>query len=483
MALGETLQRARQARRITLNQAALETRIRQSVLEALEEGDYHMLPPRPFLRGLLRNYALYLNLDADTVLEEFDVETGVRAPRPPAPPPEPEPPPMAPPLVTGQYVEPSAPAHGPDPYAFPSFTIPAAKQSPPLTPPEQPIETTFQVAPEVEEPEAESSVEEPHEPPTFAQRVGRTRIPEAVALIALAIGLYALISVGLRASRDITNSLASVPTARPTPSITPTIPRGSTPTGIPTLAQTLAAATSAPIALGSSQTVTATATLSETLPSALSLATPPANVPENAEMTLEVRSLGGMELRVLVDEREVFNGPLENETRIWTAHARLYAQIRNIGQGQVFFDGRRILPRDQQERSELNRAWMMNPLGTPVAVPPTPYPATAIPTEPPTATSTPTPTFTRTPTNTATPTRTATATPTNSPTPSRTPTATRTALPSRTATATRTRTPLPTFTPTPTRTLTRTATLTVTRTRTATSLPTATRTPTLTPTP
>src|SRR5262249_52903021 len=109
--VGETLRNARQARRISLNQASLETRIRQSVLEALEEGDYAALPPRPFLRGLIRNYALYLNLDPDTLLKAHDAETRPRhrpPPEPPLPeplPPEPTSPSELPSLFDSQYTE------------------------------------------------------------------------------------------------------------------------------------------------------------------------------------------------------------------------------------------------------------------------------------------------------------------------------------------------------------------------------------------
>jgi len=471
------LQRTRQARRITLNQAALETRIRQTVLEALEDGDYHMLPPRPFLRGLLRNYALYLNLDPDLVLEEYDVETGVRPPRaperPPEPPPPSVPPPMAPPLSTDSYPEPIMPRRD-EPYAFPTFTIPSTKPNGPVQAPmEEPVETSFQVLEPEPETMEEVAAAAPSKPPTLAQRIGRTRIPEAVAVVAIVVGLFGLVSAGLQSAETISNPFAAVPTVRPTATVTATIPRGSTPTGIPTLPQTLAAPTSAAVLVPTTSLpaplVTATFTPE------LSLEIPPPFVPEDAAMTLEARATGELTLWVLVDEQEVFNGPLSNETRTWTAHARLFVQVKNIGQGQVFFQGRRILPRDQEERSELNRAWIMNPLGTPVAVPPTPYPVTAMPTERPTLTPTSTPSSTRTATPTATQTATATSTSTVTMTPSPSPSRTATRTATLEPTSTQTTTSAPTATPAGTATFT--PTVTITPTSSSTPAPTETRTP------
>ncbi len=435
MSLGDTLHHARTARKITLNQAALETRIRQSVLEALEADDFSALPPRPFLRGLLRNYALYLNLDPDATLEEYDFASGAKAPLA-APDNEPAPP-LAPP---------------PETLVFPAFETPALSQS--NKPADEPLprepEPTFIVAPPPDNqvPEPMPPMNLPQEPPTLAQKIGGSRIPEAIAILAIAVALCGLVSVGMDQFRQFRNSLGAIETPRPSPSPERTLPPGSARTAIPTLAQTSEAFT--PVAFTGAQqtptssgaTVTPTASLSPTL-----------EIPANALMTLVIQAEGAMEAWIVIDGQEAFNGALQNETRTWTARAQLFMQIKNITQGRVALNGKRILPRDQQERSHLVRAWVMNPKGTPAAVPPTPFP-NAI-------TAAPTPTLTAT--ATATPTPTATGTPTHTPT--YTPSATWT------LTATRTLTNTPSVTPSATRTSTLTATPTSANTVTATRAP------------
>lgn len=431
MSLGEMLQHARAARRLSLSQAALETRIRPSVLASLEQDDFSALPPRPFLRGLLRNYALYLNLDTDTVLEEFDIATGFKAGR--APHSEGEPPPT-PPESAAPQSEPFAPPPERDENAFPPFQISTTprESSVPAELPKAELEAaTFvpsTIESQVEPPSAPLNI--PQEPPTLAQRIGGTRIPELVAIIAIAVALFGLVSVGFAQFDRLTNPLTSAATPRPTSTEAPTIPPGSTPTGIPTLAKTLEAAT--PIAFtGALETTTPALLTREPLTPTLTV-TPTVTVsstleiPVDGMMTLTIQAEGPMEAWLVADGQEIFQGALQNETRTWTAHARLFIQIKNISQGRVAFNGARILPRNQQERTELVRAWMMSPRGTPVAVPPTPFPVTATLTATATiaVTSTPTPldvsptrpreTATHTPTRT--PTRTLTLTPTASPT-------------------------------------------------------------------
>lgn len=428
MSLGEMLQHARAARRISLSQAALETRIRPSVLESLEQDDYTSLPPRPFLRGLLRNYALYLNLDTDTVLEELDIATGFKAAR--APRVESEPPGAPPESAAPQY-EPFVPPPERDENAFPPFQIPTTLHEPGLAaePPEAELEAaTFvpsEIESHVEPPTAPLNI--PQEPPTLAQRIGSTRIPEFVAIIAIAVALFGLVSVGFAQFDRLTNPFASAATPRPTSTEAPTVPPGSTPTGIPTLAKTLEAAT--PIAFtGALETTTPALLTREPLTPTLTATptvtvSPTLEIPVDGIMTLTIQAEGPMEAWLVADGQELFQGALQNETRTWTAHTRLFMQIKNISQGRVAFNGSRILPRNQEERTELVRAWMMSPEGTPVAVPPTPFPVTATPTATATLTVTfaPTPLATHTPTSfathTPTPTRTLTLTSSASPTP------------------------------------------------------------------
>jgi cytoskeletal protein RodZ len=71
--LGETLQRARVAKGITIEDAERVTRIPRKYLEALEVENYGILPAPVFARGFLRSYAGYLGLDPGELLPFFPV--------------------------------------------------------------------------------------------------------------------------------------------------------------------------------------------------------------------------------------------------------------------------------------------------------------------------------------------------------------------------------------------------------------------------
>ena len=71
-ALGNELHEARQRRDLTLDQAEKQTRIRAKYLEALEQGNYTVLPTPVQTRGFLRNYARFLGLDGDLVVAQYD---------------------------------------------------------------------------------------------------------------------------------------------------------------------------------------------------------------------------------------------------------------------------------------------------------------------------------------------------------------------------------------------------------------------------
>lgn len=66
--LGQTLRDARDKKKTKLTQVAQETRIGREKLEALESDNLDALPDDVYTRGAIRNYALYLGLDADQTL-------------------------------------------------------------------------------------------------------------------------------------------------------------------------------------------------------------------------------------------------------------------------------------------------------------------------------------------------------------------------------------------------------------------------------
>ena len=78
--LGTQLRAAREDQGISLSQAAIETRILQRYLVALEDGAYQSLPGDVYARGFVRNYATYLGLPAEDIVELYRRERGVTEP-------------------------------------------------------------------------------------------------------------------------------------------------------------------------------------------------------------------------------------------------------------------------------------------------------------------------------------------------------------------------------------------------------------------
>jgi len=74
--LGETLKERRTALGLTLDQAQEATRIRGTLIRALEEGDYAKLPNPGYVRGYISSYARYLELDPLPLLAMYKAETG-----------------------------------------------------------------------------------------------------------------------------------------------------------------------------------------------------------------------------------------------------------------------------------------------------------------------------------------------------------------------------------------------------------------------
>lgn len=80
--LGETLRQARLDKSVSLAEAARDTRIRRSYLEALEAEDVASLPPPVYTRGFLRTYAEYLGLNAQAMVDLYQPPAR-REPSPP----------------------------------------------------------------------------------------------------------------------------------------------------------------------------------------------------------------------------------------------------------------------------------------------------------------------------------------------------------------------------------------------------------------
>jgi cytoskeletal protein RodZ len=75
--IGETLKQARAHKGVTLKEAEQATRINRNHLAALEDEDFGALPPLIYQRGIVRNYAVYLNLDPARILSQFEDARGL----------------------------------------------------------------------------------------------------------------------------------------------------------------------------------------------------------------------------------------------------------------------------------------------------------------------------------------------------------------------------------------------------------------------
>ncbi len=81
--VGETLRAAREAAGMDIKQLALSTRVTVRHLEALEAGDYAILPGRPYALGFARSYARVVGLDDKAITEAVRAELDRQAPSPP----------------------------------------------------------------------------------------------------------------------------------------------------------------------------------------------------------------------------------------------------------------------------------------------------------------------------------------------------------------------------------------------------------------
>ncbi|MDQ7794808.1 MAG: DUF4115 domain-containing protein [bacterium] len=72
--IGTLLREAREAQGISLEQAQVDTKIRQRYLKALEDGDYRLIPGEAYARGFLRSYAGYLGLDGLELVRRYREE-------------------------------------------------------------------------------------------------------------------------------------------------------------------------------------------------------------------------------------------------------------------------------------------------------------------------------------------------------------------------------------------------------------------------
>lgn len=74
--IGHILREARENKGLTLEDVQVKTRINVRYLAALESGQYSALPTPVHARGFLRNYARFLGLDAQPLLDRYAIVEG-----------------------------------------------------------------------------------------------------------------------------------------------------------------------------------------------------------------------------------------------------------------------------------------------------------------------------------------------------------------------------------------------------------------------
>jgi TonB family protein len=80
--VGILLSMTREARGISLKEAAARMHIREGHLEAIEAVNAKELPPRAYALGFVKTYAEFLEIEARMVVEQFKLDAGYDAPQP-----------------------------------------------------------------------------------------------------------------------------------------------------------------------------------------------------------------------------------------------------------------------------------------------------------------------------------------------------------------------------------------------------------------
>jgi cytoskeleton protein RodZ len=368
--LGARLQQARQARGVSALQVEIDTRIRATVITALESGDYESLPPEPFLRGLIRTYALYLGLDGEEMLRLYVADF--------APPPPPPPPPpvirRAPAPVMPKEPEPiiAPPANAPGKSLF-AHVSPKIESSTPPPPPESLAPVTPIISSDMP-PEKVPAM--PTAQLIFSRRLPRVMpiqlptwviiaIGVGIAIFVLACGVLIFTQV-LPAAITLFNPPRTLTPTRAPATRTPTLQAGAAPTGVPTFAATAPPFSTVPL----TQTTSAAAR-----------ATPRRTIePVTTGLNLDIEAVEKVTVHVGADGVLVFEGTLDpGSTRTWSARESLYVSIENAKGATLIFNGKAQAARTFAERTKMERQWDLNTRGVPIAVPPV-FPA--VPTSP-----------------------------------------------------------------------------------------------------
>lgn len=75
--IGNTLREARLRRHLDILECEAETKIRAKYLRAMEDEQFDLMPSPTYVRGFLRTYADFLDLDGQLVLDEYESRFGI----------------------------------------------------------------------------------------------------------------------------------------------------------------------------------------------------------------------------------------------------------------------------------------------------------------------------------------------------------------------------------------------------------------------
>lgn len=70
--IGQVLNRTRERRGLSLSEVQAQTNIRRHYLEAMEAGEFHLIPGDVYARGFLRTYARFLELQDDELMRMYE---------------------------------------------------------------------------------------------------------------------------------------------------------------------------------------------------------------------------------------------------------------------------------------------------------------------------------------------------------------------------------------------------------------------------
>jgi hypothetical protein len=111
--IGHQLKTAREKKKVSLSQAALKTRVKVQLLEAMERDDFSRMPAPIYARGFIKTYCEFLGLNPAPLLQEYTERHGGSQKRPSLP-------------EDVSLIKP-APTDEPMPMAAGSGTMPAAQ--------------------------------------------------------------------------------------------------------------------------------------------------------------------------------------------------------------------------------------------------------------------------------------------------------------------------------------------------------------------